>query len=264
MVTRSFDSSILRRPRWIVAIVVGIMISLLFIRLGIWQLDRLDERRAQNTTIEGRMAEPPRPLVGILGQYGGDADAMAYRHAVAEGEFRTDDEFFSIGRTYGDLSGTLVATPFDLEDGSVLIVVRGLVPPGTPGPPAPGYEPAAGVMRIEGPLQPGEESTAIGESPPDAGDLTSLSRLDLEYIDRWVSGDVLPVLLFLEGWTVLNPENIPEPIPRPELTEGSHLGYAVQWFAFALIVFFGVAALVYKEGTAPSATESEPDRTSLM
>lgn len=259
---RTFDSTVLRRPRWIVAIVVGLMITLLFARLGIWQLDRLEERRAQNTTIEDRMAEPPRPLVGILGQYGDDAESMAYRHAVAEGEFRTEDEFFSIGRTYGDLTGTLIATPFDLEDGSVLIVVRGLVPPGTPGPPADGFEPAEGVMFIEGPLQPGEESTAIGESPPDNGDLTSLSRLDLDYIDQWISGDVLPVLLYLEGWTVPNPELTPEPIPQPELTEGSHLGYAVQWFAFALIVFFGVAALIYREGTAAAPIETEPDQTS--
>jgi len=261
---RSFDTAVLRRPRWFAAIVVGLMITLLFVRLGIWQLDRLDERRVQNTTIEDRMAEPPRPLEGILGQYGDDAEAMAYRHAVAEGGFRTGAEFFSIGRTYGDLSGTLIATPFDLEDGSVLIVVRGLVPPGTQGPPAGGYEPAAGVMHIEGPLQPGEQSTAIGESAPDEGHLTSLSRLDLEYIDQWVSGDVLPVLLYLEGWTVPNPGNTPEPIPKPELTEGSHLGYAVQWFAFALIVFFGVAALVYREGTALSTIENEPDRTSPM
>ncbi len=256
---RSFDTAVLRRPRWIAAIVVGLMITLLFVRLGIWQLDRLDERRIQNTTIEHRMEEPPRPLVGILGQYGDDAEAMAYRHAVAEGKFRTEDEFFSIGRTYGDMSGTLVATPFDLQDGSVLIVVRGLVPPGTQGPPAAGYVPATGVMHIEGPLQPGEQSTAIGESPPDGGHLTSLSRLDLGYIDQWVSGDVLPVLLYLEGWTVPNPGNIPEPIPQPELTEGSHLGYAVQWFAFALIVFFGVAALVYRQGTAPLIIENEPD-----
>jgi len=261
---RSFDTAVLRRPRWIVAIIVGLLLTLLFIRLGIWQLDRLDERRAQNTTIEGRMAEPPRPLEGIVGQYGGDAEAMAYRHAVAEGTFRTEGEFFSIGRTYGDISGTLVATPFDLQDGSVLIVVRGLVPPGTQGPPAAGYEPAAGVVHIEGPLQPGEQSTAIGELPPDGGHLTSLSRLDLEYIEQWVSGDVLPVLLYLEGWTVPNPGNTPEPIPQPELTEGSHLGYAVQWIAFALIVFFGVAALVYREGTSSPPIENGPDRTSPM
>lgn len=227
-----------------------------------WQLDRLEERRTQNEIIEGRMAEPPRPLSGIVGQYGDDAQAMAYRHAVAEGQFIVEDEFYSIGRTYDDLSGTLVATPFVLGDGSVLIVVRGLVPPGTPGPPAEGYEPATGEMIVEGPLLAGEQPTAIGEAPPQGGELTSLSRLDLEYIDEWMDGEVLPVLMYLEDWSVPNPQNVPEPIPQPPLTEGSHLGYAVQWFSFAAIVLVGVGVLVYREGSAPAATENAPDRTS--
>jgi surfeit locus 1 family protein len=261
-VPHRFDTHVLRQPRWIAAIVVGVLISLVFVRLGLWQLDRLEERRAENATIEGRMVEPGRPLVGILGQYGDDVQEMAYRRAVAEGEFRTDAEFFSIGRTYDDLSGTLVATPFDLVDGSVLIVVRGLVPPGTSGPPAPGYEHADGRMSIEGPLQLGEQPTAIGESDPANGQLTSLSRLDLAYIDRWVEGDVLPVMLMLDGWTVPYPQATPEPIPERELTEGSHLGYAVQWFSFALIVVIGVAALVYKAGSEDAVSEAAPGRTS--
>jgi surfeit locus 1 family protein len=260
-VPQRFDTRVLRQPRWIAAIIVGVLISLAFVRLGLWQLDRLEERRADNATIEGRIVEPARPLVGIVGQYGDDVHEMAYRRAVAEGEFRTDAEFFSIGRTYDELSGTLVATPFDLVDGSVLIVVRGLVAPGTPGPPALGYQPANGRTAIEGPLQPGEQPTAIGESDPANGELTSLSRLDLAYIDEWVEGDVLPVMLMLDAWTVPYPEATPKPIPEQELTEGSHLGYAVQWFSFALIVVIGVAALVYKAGSEGAVSEADPGQT---
>lgn len=258
----SFDQSVLRRPRWIAAIVVALAITVLFVRLAMWQLDRLEERRTQNAIIDDRMSEPPRPFVGITGQYGDDADAMAYRHTIAEGEFRTEDEFFSIGRTYGDLSGTLVATPFDLDDGSVLIVVRGLVPLGTAGPPAEDYSPHRGQIVIEGVLEPGEESSAFRESPPQDGQLAALSRLDLEYIDQWIDGDVLPILMYLERWSAPNPHLVPEPIPRPELTEGSHLGYAVQWFAFAVIVAIGVGVLIYREGVTLPSSGNGQDRTS--
>jgi surfeit locus 1 family protein len=242
---------------------IGLVIALIFVRLGVWQLDRFEERRADNQLVESRLAEPARPLIGILGQYGADTEAMTHRHATAEGEFRTDAEFFSIGRTYETLSGTLVATPFDLTDGSVLIVVRGLVPPGTPGPPAEGYEPATGPMVIEGILHDGEDPSAIGEPAPEDSVLESLSRLDLAYIDEYVDGNVLPVNMMLQGWSKPYPNETPVAIPEQELTEGRHLGYAVQWFAFALIVAVGVGTLVYRAGTTESSGETDLDRTSL-
>jgi surfeit locus 1 family protein len=259
----AFDKSVLRQPRWIAAIIIGLLLATTFVRLGLWQLDRLTERRAANQLIEDRTAEPPRPLEGIVGQYGTDTAAMIHREAIAKGSFRIDAEFFSIGRTYDSLTGTLVATPFDLDDGSVLIVVRGLVPPGTAGPPANAYQPEAGPMVIEGILQAGEQPTAIGEPTPDGGTLVSLSRLDLEFIDEYVEGDVLPVSMMLDGRSVAYPDESPVPIPPQELTEGSHLGYAVQWFGFALIVIVGVGTLVYRAGTTEPATEADSDRTSL-
>ena len=260
--TKGFDPSVLREPRWIVAIIVGVLISVVFVRLGMWQLDRLEERRAFNATVVARTAEPVRPLGGVLGQYEGTVDEMKHRQVRVEGVYRVEDEFFSVGRLVDDISGTLVATPLDLDDGTVLIVVRGLVPPGTPGPPAQGYEPPEGRVVLEGRLDDGEAPTAIGEPDPADGELVSLSRLDLEYIDRWVDGDVLPVTLMLENQDPIDPEGMPVRIPSEELTEGSHLGYAVQWFAFALIVSVGVAALVFRAGTAESVSETEMDRTS--
>ena len=160
------------------------------------------------------------------------------------------------------MSGTLIATPLDRDDGTVLIVIRGLVPLGTSGPPAQGYEPPEGRVVLEGRLDDGEAPSAIGEPDPAGGKLTSLSRLDLEYIDKWVDGDVLPITLMLEDQDPQDPGGVPVRIPSEVLTEGSHLGYAVQWFAFALIVLVGVAALVYRAGTAESVSETEMDRTS--
>lgn len=260
--TRGFDTSILKEPRWIVAIFVGLLIALAFVRLGIWQLDRLEERRTFNTTVNVRAAEPARPLEGVLGQYEDKVDEMRHRQVRVEGVYRIEDEFFSVGRLVDDMSGTLIATPLDRDDGTVLIVIRGLVPPGTSGPPAQGYEPPEGRVVLEGRLDDGEAPSAIGEPDPAGGKLTSLSRLDLEYIDKWVDGDVLPITLMLEDQDPQDPGGVPVRIPSEVLTEGSHLGYAVQWFAFALIVLVGVAALVYRAGTAESVSETEMDRTS--
>ncbi len=255
--------SIVKQPRWILAIVIGVVLTTGFVRLGFWQLDRLDERRERNATIAARMSEPARPLEGILGHYGEDVDEMLYRTARVEGVYRVDDEFFSIGRIVSDESGTLVATPLDLADGSVLIIVRGLVPPGTAGPPAQGYEPPLGTVSLVGRIDDGEEPLLIGEPDPPDGHLGALSRIDLAYIDRWVDGDVLPITLILEEQSPTDRAEGPIRVPPEELTEGSHLGYAIQWFSFAIIVGVGVAALVHRAGMRDDANEADPDRASL-
>ena len=251
--------SVLRSPRWLAATIVAVGFAILFVSLGLWQLDRLDERRERNATIEGRTAEPVRPLAGLRGEYGDDPDALAFRRTAAGGRYLADAEFFSIGRVYGDVSGTLVATPMVLEDGSVLIVLRGLVPSGTEGPPALGYEVPEGAVAVTGRLEKGEAPSRITENEPENGVLTSVSRLDLDFIGQWIEGDVLPFTLLVDEQRPAGPGDTPIQIPSEELTEGSHLGYAIQWFAFAIIAIVGLVALLYRAAT--SAGEDEPVTT---
>ena len=243
-----FDTSVFRQPRWISAFLVGVLIAIACVRLGFWQLDRLDERRERNAQIEARLEQPARPIASLRGEYHDDPEELAYRHAIAEGTYRSEDEFISVGRIYGDVKGALVATPLELSDGSVLIVVRGIVPGDSVGPPLVGYETPITPVVIEGRLSAGEEPSRITEPDPVDGDLTSLSRLDLEFIDEWVEGDVLPFSILLDEQTPAGPGEQPTPIPNEELTEGSHLGYAVQWFAFAIIAFAGAVGLMWRAG----------------
>lgn len=147
-------------------------------------------------------------------------------------------------------------------DGTVLIVVRGLLPPGAAGPPAQGYEPPMGLVSLVGRIDDGEDPTRIGESAPEDGRLESLSRLDLVYIDRWLDGDVLPITLILEEQAPPDQNGTPLRMPQEELTEGSHLGYAVQWFAFTVIVVVGVAVLVYRAGRRDDPIEADRDGAS--
>lgn len=244
-------------------IVVGLLLATGFVRLGFWQLSRLDERQVYNATVAARIDGEPRPLAGLVGQYGNDPAALVDRNAVVTGRYLDADEFFSVGRNYDGLTGTLVMTPLELDDGSIMIVVRGLVPVGTAGPPATGYETPRGIVTLTGRLDDGEEPLRIGEPPPDDGVLSQISRVDLEYIDTWHEGDVLPIDLVLEEQAPSNAGESPVPVPRTELTEGSHLGYAVQWFAFAVIAVVGIIALVWRAGTESSSDEASRETTTL-
>jgi cytochrome oxidase assembly protein ShyY1 len=150
-------------------------------------------------------------------------------------------------------------TPLELDDGSVMIIVRGLVPVGTQGPPAPGYETPLGTVTLTGRLDDGEEPLRIGESPPENGQIEALSRVDLAYIDEWYGGDVLPVDLLLDTQAPDNPGEAAYSIPAPPLTEGKHLGYAVQWFAFSLMAIVGMVVLVRRAGTEKTTSETSTD-----
>jgi cytochrome oxidase assembly protein ShyY1 len=248
----------LRKPRWIAAVVVGVLVAIVSVQLGFWQLRRLDERLARNATIVARSDEPVRPLADLRVRYSDDPDALVFRRAAVEGEYMVDKEFVSVGRVYGSVAGTLVATPVDIGGGDVLIVVRGIVPVGTPGPPVVGYDVPRSAVDLEGRIALGEAPSRIGQPNPDDGTISQVSRVDLSFVDEWIDGDVLPYMLLLDSQRPGGPGADPTPIPSEELSEGSHLGYAVQWFAFAVIALGGAVGLVWRASQA--SDPSEPDR----
>ena len=233
---------------------VGAILTILFVRLALWQLDRLDERRAENALVEQRRDASPEEFGSLTASFGTDPADLNHRPVRVQGVYRSDLEFFSVGRTYGDASGTLVATPLELADGTLIVVVRGLVPSGTAGPPAEGFAAPDGLVEVIGWIDDGEEPLRIGEPDPDDGVIRSISRIDLAYIDRWIDEEVLDVSIVLEGEEPAPIESVPIPIPLEELTEGSHLGYAIQWFGFAIIVMVGVGYLVWRAGVPRSST----------
>ena len=60
------DFSFLRTPRWIAGILIALIAVILFLNLGLWQLRRLDERSALNTTITNRMTATPEDIGDVL------------------------------------------------------------------------------------------------------------------------------------------------------------------------------------------------------
>ena len=259
----SFDTATLRKPRWIAAILVGLFLAVAFVQLGLWQLSRLDERRVYNASVAARVDDEPQSLAALVGEFGTDPEDLVDRNAVVTGRYIGADEFYSVGRNYDGLTGTLVMTPLELDDGSVMVVVRGLVPVGTPGPPAAGYETPDGTVTLTGLIDDGEEPLRLGEPAPDDGVLSQISRVDLDYINTWYDGEVLPIDLVLENQAPPNPGESLIPVPRSELTEGSHLGYAVQWFAFAVIAVVGIAALVWRAGSERTTDEVSQEPATL-
>jgi hypothetical protein len=65
--------------------------------------------------------------------------------------------------------------------------------------------------------------------------------------------------LWLQNQGPPQASGLPKIVPLPELSEGPHLSYAIQWFSFACVALIGWGVLIRKEARAqkPAASGTE-------
>ncbi len=215
-------------PRWIAGHLLAVIGIALFVSLGLWQLRRLDERREFNAAVEAAVAAP---AVGLDEALSSDAD---YRRIEVGGEFDQSNEVLVL-RSRRGTSGYHVLTPLVLGDGRGILVDRGCVPIRFDSAPVLEAPPPAGSVSVTGILWPAEPG----------GDLeihsSVVRRIDPAIVDPVVAADLIGPYLVLES---PQPADLPIPAGTPELTEGSHLSYAGQWFLFAAVVAVGYPLLL--------------------
>ncbi len=227
--------SFLLRPKWLafhLLVVVGIVAM---INLGFWQLRRLDEREAFNATVEARFDQPVIPLEALLGE-GDDRvepDDVEWRPVAASGTYLPDESLVVVNRSQNGRAGDNVVTPLLLADGRILLVNRGFVPLGTVPTPPP-----TGAVTVEGIARPSEERRTGQLSDPAEGDLTEVQRIDLDRLAPQLPGAVVPIYVDLLRSDPADDPSL-QPVTRPDLSEGNHLSYAVQWFIFSIAVAVG-------------------------
>ncbi len=229
----------LLRPKWIAfhLLVVGAVV--LMVSLGFWQLRRLDERREFNATVAARVNEPPVPLDELLAQLdgsddAGDIESVQWRQVTAEGTW-LDEQIIWFNRTQDGLAGDNVLTPLVEPSGTTVVVNRGFVPLGREIPAAPSGDVAVlARVRIPHVRQTGELTDAT-----DGGAVTEVRRVDLDQLAGQLPGDVAPVYLDLVATDPAVTDADPTPLPMPDLNDGPHLSYAMQWFIFAACVAVG-------------------------
>lgn len=244
----------LLKPRWIALGLFALVMTGLCVRLGFWQLDRLDGRRYFNHRYEAGMTAAPEPVERLV-DAGGD---LLYRQAEATGTYDPAREVILYGRTNQGEPGNHVLTPLRLPDGRALLVDRGWVPFAMDTPPVAAAAPAPGTVSVTGLLAPSEP----GGTPQDAGTITTVTRPDLQRIGQQLPYPLVPYYLQLRTQVPAQAGDLPIPPPVPTLDEGPHLSYALQWFAFAAIAGCGFALLVWREVRDGRARADRPEGAS--
>jgi surfeit locus 1 family protein len=220
--------------RWLLPTLFVLIAAAVCIRLGIWQLNRLEGRRAFNTQVETMRAAP---LLDLNQEVPENISSMEWRAVTVTGEYDFENQIALRNQYNGAEYGYHLVTPL-LFNGLAVLVDRGWIPADAdwrsfdePGP-----------VNVTGQIRLGSGKPAIGgvaDALPASGEkLEVWNNFDLEHMSPQFPYPILEV--YLQPNVDLGDTTPPIPYqPVVELTEGPHFGYALQWFTFAVIALVG-------------------------
>ncbi|MDD2922434.1 MAG: SURF1 family protein [Anaerolineales bacterium] len=224
---------------WIIATLLVVGGSALCIRLGVWQLDRLEQRRAFNAQVQSMRAAE---VLDLNQNAPSDVASMSWRAIQVVGEYDFENQVALRNQARGAEYGFHLITPLRFNNGAIL-VDRGFIPADGNASPADWrkYD-ERGAVEIRGQLRLSDAPLFGGGT--DASLMAGETRIEfwniisVEGIASQLPYPILPV--FIQPDVDENDAAFPIPYqPEVDLTEGSHFGYALQWFSFAAILFFG-------------------------
>lgn len=240
------------RGRWLlltVLVVIGVVIML---RLGIWQLDRLDQRRAANALLAQRVNAPPLSLNTL--DPATDWSELINRPVIAQGVYDLSQQVAVQYQTYQERPGVTLITPLRLNDGqSAVLVNRGWLPLEQSEPSQWAAYAVSGVVTVTGYVQAAGPLDAVAlTTPGSTARQSEVLRLNVAELQAQIPYSILPVYV-LEAAPSAAQTTLPYRVPLDlDLSEGPHLSYAIQWFAFAVIFGGGYWAYLRRQtGVAP-------------
>jgi surfeit locus 1 family protein len=230
-----------------------ILLATAFIRLGIWQLDRLAQRRATNAELTARIQLPAIDLnAAAAGKTPGlstDPASIEYRTATVTGVYDFSSQVALIGRTYAGQLGVDLLTPLVLQGTKQSVLVdRGWIPVTDLHRDAWGKYDQPGIVTVKGMLFTGGvgNSSSVPVTGINGARTDLWSTISLPGIQEQVPEPLLAVYM------QENPAGAATSLPyaRPaqlDLSEGPHLGYAIEWFSFAVLVIVGYPFLALRK-----------------
>jgi surfeit locus 1 family protein len=236
------NARFLLRPRWLLSHLFVVLLVVTMVNLGFWQLRRLDEKRDRNALIEARADQPVTPVGKLLdpGDDHATVERVRFRSVTATGTYDDDATVVVRNRTQDGIAGAWLVTPLRLDGGERVGVIRGFVGLDSDG------------SAVDAPAPEGEVTVTGLVADPDGLDGTA----PRDIAPLLASGHgILPALVRADRSDPPEPNAAdptqPEPasilpVSPPELSEGPHLGYAVQWFIFSAIAVIGYPVVLLR------------------
>lgn len=247
--------------RWIAFALVVVALAWVAWRLGEWQFHRLEDRKERNAIIERNEREGAGAVSDVMAPGRPVTLEDEWRIVEATGTYAVDDTVIVRYRTREGSAGVDVVVPLELADGTSLLVDRGWFATDN-----------RGATTEDAPEPPAGEVTVTGWVRRDAtGDSTAVTDKSTRSVNSDRIGEALGREV-LGGFIDLRSESPEpavalEPVELPEMDNGPHFFYGLQWWFFGALAIFGFVYLIYDEsrggrgpwGRQPQAAE-KPSR----
>lgn len=230
--------------RWVLFALTVVLLVWATIWLGNWQFDRLHQKRHDNAIIRANLHAQPAPVSEVSSGRTVPEDDE-WRRVRATGRYDTEDTIIWRYRSDEDgVSGIDVVVPLITQNGTRLLVDRGWMKtedqthyPTLPAPPK-------GEVEVTGWLR--QDATGEATSVDRVGGVWGTRAPSSRAIARALGAKTYPGFVQLES---------EDPAPAhplragemPDLGEGPHFFYGLQWWFFGVLAVFGFFYLLFDE-----------------
>ena len=223
----------------------------LLIWLGMWQLGREAEKRAQQAAFEQRGQDAP--ILIEAREIG--SEGLRFRAASALGRYEARQQFLLDNRTHRGVAGYHVYTPLVLEGKAAVLVNRGWVPLGQSREVLPELAVPAGEVEVRGTVAlPSGDAILLGPAGYDGKRWPRVVQyLDLVAVEQLLGIRLVPYFVrlhqdepfgFVRDWR-----------PFYGIPPEKHRAYAVQWFSLAVVLVVVCLVASARPRARPEARE---------
>ena len=225
-----------RRVRAIATLLATLAGVALAARLGVWQLDRADQKIALQTSLESRAREPALDAA-TMARSPLAADAQHYRRVSVRGRWLAERTVFLDNRQMDGKVGFFVVTPLALQPGSgVVLVQRGWAARSfTARAALPQVATPPGIVSVEGSVAP-PPSRLFEFAGAASGPIRQ--NLDIASFARETGLELLPLSVLQQDAPGQPPDGLLRHWQAPATDVQKNYGYAFQWFAIATGIAF--------------------------
>lgn len=225
-------------------IIITVILVLVFVELGKWQLSRAEEKSSQFERLEEYAKQPaiflPKSLIKL--------EDFQYREIEVEGEFLSEHTLWIDNKTYKGRAGYHVITPLKISNSSLSVAInRGWIATGNDRSVLPQVPTIDGMIKVTGIVASPELRTLeLSESILHG---RVWNKFDLSSYQKVIGHDLQPILILQKG--EFN-DGLIRDWEKSDSGASKNIGYAVQWFSLAITTIIIFLVLNVKRANSKS------------